>query len=390
MSVSPKPIKVNIVNTYKTNNVKISDIVAIQANQAKERFASFGDPIAKFPQLFAEEGWNILEGLPIAYELTPAEQDAGINQRKANLAEWRKNDSKIILFYGKDGEPNTATYKELADYSESLWTDDKGVFIKPKYGANCCYRRMHAIAASAMAYTQYAKDRKPFDIPSQVKTYDSNPAIRAKEMRNDRLQENAQAGRKPYTMSEHLAISCLEVATGVNQVTLRNKLAIGVGVSQKLHSTSLLCNKFESLNLLARFNMLPPTDEKGKKIPPVYAKGGYIPLGSVTNQFSRTLLGLVTKADKLDLVAVKAMGHDKPEIPATEKQVEAAIKLLMTEKTNAPKMMSKDSLSTIKIGVPDQYTDIHKLLGGILQDDGDAVGAAIDEIRTSKRKTVKA
>lgn len=357
--------------------ISLANIVAIQANQADERSRSFGDPISDFAESFALEGWDNLQGIVAAYKLTEREQEAAIKQRKQDVKSWRERGEEVFNLFERDGQKVTATYSELADFAAALWTDEKGDYVSPEYGANCCYRRLYAAPASLLAYKRYDGTREDFTIPAIVKDYPTGKS-RAEAMMIDRLTENAQTGRAKYDPVELLIISIKLVKRGDSETTIRQRLNVTRGTSQKLHALATICNRYDGLNLVDRFSMPAPTDDEGKPVKAEYTPAGYLPYGKVKAGFARTLLGKAKSTEKMDAVARAAMG-DKYNVAATEEQVETAFRLLMAGGTNAKKIMDKDTIARFKDSTSSELA--RRVFDAILTNDGDAMATVLDELK---------
>ena len=340
-----------------------------------ERKTTFGDPIGTFPQLFADDGWDIGQG---AVKAVSADNDHVDNADKtfgmsaahnAMLTELQGRNGDLVLWTDSKGEnPRRMSVGTMvARIKDMIATLPDG--YQPEYRALFNYRRLYAIWCSAVAWVDSGEKRdwRKFTVPVQVIDLladcngDKDLAIRRED--EMRVAENRRSGTMQLDPVAQLIIAERHITQyACNQKELGKLLDLTRHGEQTLHAQASLGKRLgKKFNLFERVGMDVPTDDDDKTDRTIYVKGGWIPLTKLTAAVCRSLQGDVDKnCEQVVLDAIKATGtkfgpdKDRPYKLGDRCPLEVAektVELVITKAGQKTASMDNKQLTTVAGGV---------------------------------------
>jgi hypothetical protein len=185
-----------------------------------------------------------------------------------------------------------AEHPEVAKVYWQIYCDAKGNWIPPKYLVvsgnmrNACLP--FAVTDWLAANTgKTVQDYKVAIVEKAFVDSDTTAILQCRENARDDTTEYTDIG---YT---HLALRLLRANPEYSESDIARIVGISQrGKQQKTYAVARLVNATFGFDLVRRFAMEPSTEGKGNLKKVVYAKGGYVPLRSITWQQCNALLGV--------------------------------------------------------------------------------------------------
>jgi hypothetical protein len=211
------------------------------------------------------------------FELTAAQKQAAVKQRRKQIELWEKSGDKLL--------------GEVAKVAKRVWgfVGANGKPLKnpkmPKYGGNMGFRRGYAIMGAILMRQWFDEGGTEYAIPIEVREYEGElERLSRHTIENDWKD----AGASKYSQTDYVRIGRKAVGCLGTEADL-TRMIKSRGTAQKVFAFAKLDSRFPDLNLVDRVLRDPPKlSDKQKRYP--YGKDCYVPFNVLDKEYLRRLL----------------------------------------------------------------------------------------------------